>query len=91
MPRPGKALKQRRPINVRLRDKAPAPLIGYMRVSKADGSQVLDLQMDALLAAGVDQRHLYSDTASGKQEDRPGPRCLPSGPQRRRHARRLEA
>jgi DNA invertase Pin-like site-specific DNA recombinase len=72
MPRPGKALKQRRPINVRLRDKAPAPLIGYMRVSKADGSQVLDLQMDALLAAGVDQRHLYSDTASGKQEDRPG-------------------
>ncbi len=28
-------------------------LIGYMRVSKADGSQVLDLQKDALLAAGV--------------------------------------
>jgi hypothetical protein len=28
-------------------------LIGYMRVSKADGSQVLDLQRDALLAAGV--------------------------------------
>ncbi len=27
--------------------------IGYMRVSKADGSQVLDLQRDALLAAGV--------------------------------------
>ena len=27
--------------------------IGYMRVSKADGSQVLDLQKDALLAAGV--------------------------------------
>jgi hypothetical protein len=29
-------------------------LIGYMRVSKADGSQVVDLQRDALLAAGVD-------------------------------------
>lgn len=28
-------------------------LLGYMRVSKADGSQVLDLQRDALLAAGV--------------------------------------
>ena len=28
-------------------------LIGYMRVSKADGSQVLDLQRDALIAAGV--------------------------------------
>ena len=29
-------------------------LIGYMRVSKADGSQSTDLQRDALLAAGVD-------------------------------------
>ena len=29
-------------------------LIGYARVSKADGSQSLDLQRDALLAAGVD-------------------------------------
>ena len=29
-------------------------LIGYMRVSKADGSQVLDLQHDALIAAGVE-------------------------------------
>ncbi len=26
-------------------------LVGYMRVSKADGSQVNDLQRDALLAA----------------------------------------
>ena len=55
-----------------MRDKPPAPLIGYMRVSKADGSQVLDLQRDALTAAGVSERHLYSDTASGKQDDRPG-------------------
>jgi DNA invertase Pin-like site-specific DNA recombinase len=29
-------------------------LIGYMRVSKADGSQATDLQRDALVAAGVD-------------------------------------
>jgi len=46
------------------RDKPAAPLMGYIRVSKADGSQVLDLQRDALRAAGVSERHLYSDTAS---------------------------
>jgi DNA invertase Pin-like site-specific DNA recombinase len=43
-----------------------------MRVSKADGTQVTDLQGDALLAAGVDPRHLYEDTASGRRDDRPG-------------------
>jgi DNA invertase Pin-like site-specific DNA recombinase len=47
-------------------------LIGYARVSKTDGSQVLDLQRDALLAAGVESAHLYSDEASGKRDDRPG-------------------
>ena len=47
-------------------------LVGYVRVSKADGSQVTDLQRDALLAAGVMARHLYEDTASGKRDDRPG-------------------
>ena len=47
-------------------------LIGYMRVSKADGSQAADLQRDALIAAGVDPAHLYEDQASGKREDRPG-------------------
>ncbi len=47
-------------------------LIGYIRVSKADGSQSTDLQRDALLAAGVDQAQLYEDQASGKREDRPG-------------------
>jgi DNA invertase Pin-like site-specific DNA recombinase len=72
MSRSRKAQKQRRHINVRLRDTPSAPLIGYMRVSKADGSQVLDLQRDALLAVGVAERHLYSDTASGKRDDRPG-------------------
>lgn len=47
-------------------------LIGYMRVSKTDGSQVLDLQKDALIAAGVEPRHLYEDRASGMRDDRPG-------------------
>ncbi|MXS85460.1 recombinase family protein [Nitrosomonas sp. HPC101] len=47
-------------------------LIGYMRVSKADGSQATDLQHDALIAAGVDPAHIYEDHASGKREDRPG-------------------
>lgn len=55
-----------------MRDRAPSPLMGYMRVSKADGSQVLDLQRDALLAAGVTEGRLYDDTASGKLDDRPG-------------------
>lgn len=47
-------------------------LIGYMRVSKADGSQILDLQRDALLSAGVHFDHLYEDFASGKNDDRQG-------------------
>jgi DNA invertase Pin-like site-specific DNA recombinase len=46
--------------------------LGYMRVSKADGSQALDLQRDALLAAGVRSQHLYEDLASGRRDDRPG-------------------
>jgi DNA invertase Pin-like site-specific DNA recombinase len=72
MSRPRKAQEHRRRTNERLRDSPPSPLIGYSRVSKADGSQVLDLQRDALLAGGVAERHLYSDTASGKRDDRPG-------------------
>ena len=47
-------------------------LIGYARVSKADGTQSLDLQRDALLAAGVDEERIYSDRASGRQDERPG-------------------
>ena len=46
--------------------------LGYMRVSKADGSQILDLQRDALLAAGVQPQQLYADLASGRRDDRPG-------------------
>ena len=47
-------------------------LIGYMRVSKADGSQTTDLQRDALIAAGVVANHIYEDRASGKLDARPG-------------------
>ena len=47
-------------------------LIGYMRVWKADDSQVFDLQRDALLGAGIAADHLYKDHASGKRDDRPG-------------------
>ncbi|WP_152053064.1 recombinase family protein [Tautonia marina] len=47
-------------------------LVGYMRVSKSDGSQATDLQRDALIEAGVDPQHLYEDTASGKKDARPG-------------------
>jgi DNA invertase Pin-like site-specific DNA recombinase len=46
-------------------------LVGYMRVSKADGSQTTDLQRDALLAAGIAPKQLYEDLASGKKDDRP--------------------
>src|SRR5271154_2264511 len=47
-------------------------LVGYMRVSSDGDRQVLDLQRDALLAAGVDQRHLFEDHASGSRGDRAG-------------------
>ena len=43
-----------------------------MRASKADGSQALDLQRDALLGTGIPAGQLYEDHASGKQDDRPG-------------------
>ena len=46
--------------------------IGYMRVSKNDGSQTLDLQKDALIAAGVDKDRLYHDCISSKKDSRPG-------------------
>ena len=46
-------------------------LVGYVRVSKADGSQTTDLQRDAMLAAGVDPERIYEDYASGAKDDRP--------------------
>ena len=43
-------------------------LIGYMRVSSDSDRQSTDLQRDALLAAGVDPRHLFEDHASGAKD-----------------------
>jgi DNA invertase Pin-like site-specific DNA recombinase len=47
-------------------------LVGYVRVSKSDGSQVLDLQRDALVEVGVEPGRVYEDLASGRKDDRPG-------------------
>ncbi|MCK3146370.1 recombinase family protein, partial [Escherichia coli] len=47
-------------------------LIGYMRVSSNDERQSVSLQLDALIVAGVDPRHLHQDHASGARDNRPG-------------------
>jgi DNA invertase Pin-like site-specific DNA recombinase len=47
-------------------------LVGYMRVSSGSDRQSTDLQRDALIAAGVDSRHLFEDHASGAKDDRTG-------------------
>ena len=47
-------------------------LIGYMRVSKSDGSQVFNSQQDALLTAGVLPEQIYQDCSSGKNDNRQG-------------------
>src|SRR5262244_3716234 len=45
-------------------------LVGYMRVSTQE--QKFDVQHDALLAAGVAERYVYEDVASGAKQARPG-------------------
>lgn len=47
-------------------------LIGYMRVSTDTERQNTNLQKDALLKAGVDQRHIFEDRTSGAKDKRPG-------------------
>ncbi|MBL4707609.1 MAG: recombinase family protein [Flavobacteriales bacterium] len=46
--------------------------LGYMRVSKSDGTQSLDLQKDALLESGVLEKDIYQDLETGRKNDRPG-------------------
>ncbi len=51
--------------------------IGYVRVSKSDGTQTLDPQIDALQVVGIEAERIYKDLASGRRDDRPGLRnCL---------------
>lgn len=47
-------------------------LIGYMRVSTDSDRQSTDLQRDALISAGIDERHIFEDKASGAKDDRAG-------------------
>ena len=47
-------------------------LIGYVRVSKADGTQDHALQLDAMKAAGVTKKRIYEDRITGSRDDRPG-------------------
>lgn len=42
-----------------------------MPVSSDLDCQTTDFQRDALLAAGVDEQHLFEDKASGARDDRP--------------------
>lgn len=46
--------------------------IGYVRISKTDGSQSFDLQKDALIKVGVLPDKIYEDKASGKKDNREG-------------------
>src|SRR5580658_11212061 len=54
-------------------------LIGYVRISKHDGSQSFDLEKDALVKEGIDPEKIYEDSTSGKHDSRPGlDACLKS-------------
>ena len=46
--------------------------VGYMRVSSNGERQVLDLQRDALVATGVDERQLFEDRVIGSRGDSAG-------------------
>ena len=47
-------------------------LIGYARVSTSKQEQSLDIQREALVDAGCDPQHIYTDTISGTKWQRPG-------------------
>ena len=66
-------------------------LIGYARVSKAEGSQILDLQRDALIGAGVAEERICEDRASGCYDHCWRPGYLSEGTADRQYLRRLKA
>jgi DNA invertase Pin-like site-specific DNA recombinase len=45
---------------------------GYVRIARTDGRAALESQRRALHEAGVPEKNIYSDTASGKWDKRPG-------------------
>ena len=47
-------------------------LVGYARVSSETIRQNTDLQLDALIKAGVDERNIFQDKASGAKTSREG-------------------
>lgn len=46
--------------------------LAYIRVSKADGEQSLDLQLDAMKEENIQEEYIYRDYASGAKDKRPG-------------------
>ena len=46
-------------------------LVGYARVSKSDGSQDLETQIQKLKEAGVEDGQIYIEQGSGAKDDRP--------------------
>src|SRR6516165_2268775 len=72
MRRPKFRVKSVHELSAVVYDLSTVRLIGYMRVSRSDGSQTIDLQRDALIAAGVDPAQIYEDRASGRLDARPG-------------------
>ena len=44
---------------------------GYARVSTAKQAASLDAQREALIARGIDARHVYADVCSGAKKSRP--------------------
>ncbi len=55
-----------------VRASRPPMAIGYARVSSPGDRQSLDLQIDALVAAGVDPAAIFKDHMTGERNDRPG-------------------
>jgi DNA invertase Pin-like site-specific DNA recombinase len=46
--------------------------LSYLWIIPANAAGEHDLQYDALIGAGLAERNIYSDTASGKLDNRPG-------------------